>query len=213
MMTGELIAALSADAQGAARRAPAREWTLAIVGGFLFAFLAMALTLHVRSDFVQTMGDPRVLFKYLATVSMVVPAAGLAFAMTRPQMRPGRLLFALAAPVAMFCLAGALEMRAMPATLWWTRALGLNALACAIAIPLLGLAPFAAILFVLSRGATTAPRLAGRLAGFAGGAIGAAAYAAHCTDDSPFFVAIWYSLGVFIVGALGAFLGPRVLRW
>ncbi|MGA7427255.1 MAG: NrsF family protein, partial [Rhodoplanes sp.] len=33
------------------------------------------------------------------------------------------------------------------------------------------------------------------------------------TDDSPLFVATWYSLAITLVVAVGAVLGPRVLRW
>ena len=38
-------------------------------------------------------------------------------------------------------------------------------------------------------------------------------YALSCTELSPAFVAIWYSLGIALAGALGAVLGPRILRW
>jgi hypothetical protein len=38
-------------------------------------------------------------------------------------------------------------------------------------------------------------------------------YALACPEVSLTFVAIWYSLGIALAGVLGAFLGPRVLRW
>jgi hypothetical protein len=38
-------------------------------------------------------------------------------------------------------------------------------------------------------------------------------YASHCTDDSPLFVATWYSIGTAVVTALGALIGARVLRF
>jgi hypothetical protein len=37
-------------------------------------------------------------------------------------------------------------------------------------------------------------------------------YAAHCTDDSPLFVATWYTLATALVTAIGALLGVRFLR-
>jgi hypothetical protein len=43
--------------------------------------------------------------------------------------------------------------------------------------------------------------------------LAATLYASHCADDSPLFVATWYSLAIALVVAAGAWLGPRVLRW
>ena len=57
------------------------------------------------------------------------------------------------------------------------------------------------------------PFQAGAAAGFLAGAIGAALYATHCPDDSPLFVAAWYSLAIGFVAALGAVAGSRLLRW
>lgn len=63
------------------------------------------------------------------------------------------------------------------------------------------------------RGAPARPTLAGFLAGLAAAGIGASVYAVHCTDDSPLFVALWYTLGIAMVAAVGAALGRIVLRW
>ena len=38
-------------------------------------------------------------------------------------------------------------------------------------------------------------------------------YAAHCTDDSPLFIAAWYSLAIAFVTVVGAVIGSRALRW
>ena len=51
------------------------------------------------------------------------------------------------------------------------------------------------------------------MAGLVAGAIGAAAYAFHCPDDSLPFVALWYGTAIAFCAAVGAILGPRVLRW
>ena len=50
-------------------------------------------------------------------------------------------------------------------------------------------------------------------AGLAAAGVGAALYAANCTDDSPLFVGIWYPLAVAIVAASGAAIGRRWLAW
>jgi hypothetical protein len=43
--------------------------------------------------------------------------------------------------------------------------------------------------------------------------IAATLYASHCTDDSPLFVATWYSLAIGMVALVGYVIGSRVLRW
>jgi hypothetical protein len=45
------------------------------------------------------------------------------------------------------------------------------------------------------------------------GGVGATLYALHCTDDSPFFVAAWYSSAIAIVTLIGYATGRRWLRW
>jgi hypothetical protein len=91
--------------------------------------------------------------------------------------------------------------------------LGTNAVVCLVAIPLLSIVPLAAILYVMRNGAPTSARRAGAAAGCLAAAVGAAAYAIHCPDDSPLFVAVWYSLAFLLVLMAGAAAGARVLRW
>jgi hypothetical protein len=90
---------------------------------------------------------------------------------------------------------------------------GTNAIFCLKSIPFLAAAPLVAVLLALRQGAPEHPALAGAAAGLFAGAIGAACYATHCPDDSPVFVAAWYTLGIGIVAAIGAAAGSRLLRW
>jgi hypothetical protein len=62
-------------------------------------------------------------------------------------------------------------------------------------------------------GAPRSPTLAGAAIGFASAMLAASLYALHCFDDSPLFVATWYSLASVPIVALGALLGRRLLRW
>ncbi len=57
------------------------------------------------------------------------------------------------------------------------------------------------------------PRAASALPELMAGGLGAAFYAAHCPDDSPLFVAVWYTLAIALVTGLGALAGRRLLRW
>ena len=75
-------------------------------------------------------------------------------------------------------------------------------------------APALLLGFLAIRGlAPTRLRLAGAAAGLMAGGLGAFGYALHCPEVSPVFVLTWYSLGMLVPAAVGAVLGPRLLRW
>ena len=74
-----------------------------------------------------------------------------------------------------------------------TRLVGNNSGACMTAIPLLSLPLLAAALVGLRHGAPARPAVAGAIAGLLSAGLAATLYASHCTDDSPLFVATWYT--------------------
>jgi hypothetical protein len=78
---------------------------------------------------------------------------------------------------------------------------------------ILSLPMLAALLAGLRFGAPTRPMLAGAGAGLLSGAVAASIYISHCPDDSPIFVAAWFTLAILIATAIGAMAGSRVLRW
>jgi hypothetical protein len=78
---------------------------------------------------------------------------------------------------------------------------------------MLAMAPLGFILLALRHGAPADGHLAGAMAGLAAGSIGALFYATNCTDDSPLFVATWYSIAIGIVVLIGTLIGHKVLRW
>jgi hypothetical protein len=51
------------------------------------------------------------------------------------------------------------------------------------------------------------------LAGLAAGATATLVYCLHCPESTASFVVTWYSLGIGLAGLVGAWLGPRLLRW
>ena len=94
-----------------------------------------------------------------------------------------------------------------------TRLVGNNSKVCLTAIPLLSLPLLAAALIGLRHGAPTRPALAGAIAGMLSAGLAATLYASHCTDDSPLFVATWYTIATALVTAIGALAGAKVLRF
>lgn len=69
------------------------------------------------------------------------------------------------------------------------------------------------LLLWLRRGAAVAPRQAGTWLGVAAGALGSAAYGLSCPADSLYHLAIWHFLPVVLMGAVGRFAVPALIRW
>lgn len=211
--TEALIALLAADA---APRGPSLRagLLLALACGAVVAALAMQSTLGARADAATAfLSSARFAFKFAVTAALVVAAAHLALAMSRPGAWLAGAAAWLAVPAVLLAGAVALEMLAVPERDWAGRLVGTNWLLCLTFGPLLSLAPLALLLLALRRGAPAVPWRAGLVAGLAAGGIGTFFYAAHCPDDSPLFVAVWYSLVVAMMGGLGALAGGRWLRW
>ncbi len=93
------------------------------------------------------------------------------------------------------------------------RLVGSNSKVCLTAIPVLSLPLLVAALIGLRHGAPARPALSGAIAGLLSAGLAATLYASHCTDDSPLFVASWYTLATAFVAGVGALLGSRVLRY
>jgi hypothetical protein len=91
--------------------------------------------------------------------------------------------------------------------------LGATAVVCPFLITLVAAPLFAALLVVMRSLAPTRLRWAGAASGFAAGSIGALVYTLHCPELAAPFLGIWYLLGMLIPTAIGAWLGPRLLRW
>ncbi|HEY8948560.1 MAG TPA: NrsF family protein [Rhizomicrobium sp.] len=211
MKTDDLIASLATDAP--MQRPLRRLFAAAAILGVLFGFILFMLTLGPRPDIHQAMHTMRFDFKFVVTIVLAVSAFFVVRDMARPEVTrsPFRPLL-WAAPV-LLILAVALELMVVPQDQWMPRLIGHNMRFCTTMIPLFALAPLALMLWVLRRGAPQNPARAGAVAGLVAGGIGAALYAAHCFDDSPLFVATWYTLAIAFIAGVGALLGSRFLRW
>ena len=91
--------------------------------------------------------------------------------------------------------------------------MGHSSQVCAPLVLMTALPTLAASFWVLRRLAPTRLTLAGAIAGLFAGGAGAFVYSFHCTEGAAPFIAIWYTLGIVVTAAVGALLGPRLLRW
>jgi len=213
MDTNDLIRTLAADNNAHERS----------VGHFLLAALVLAVPvstlmflagLGVRPDVMTAMRNPLFDLKFLVTLALAAIAIAVSLHLSRPEASLGRWAWLLAVPLGLLGIGMVGEMAMMPnrAPLPM-RMIGSNSKLCLVAIPLLSLPLLAAALFALRRGASSRPAVTGAFAGLLSAGLAATLYAAHCTDDSPMFVTMWYSLAAMIVAAVGAFAGSRVLKF
>jgi len=212
MKTDDLIRGLTSDL---APPGPSIEvrFAVAFLPGVLVALTLFAITLGPRPDLLLVASDVRFLFKFVVTLSLALCSALLVWRLVRPGA-PARLQIAALAVVPLVLAAGVLmELLVLPAPSWGTRLVGSNGLVCLVSIPLFALPMLIAEVLALRQGAPTQPALAGVVAGLFAGGVAAAIYAAHCPDDSPLFVALWYSLGIAIVALAGGLAGRLALRW
>jgi hypothetical protein len=175
--------------------------------------VAFFATLGFRHDIDSAVHTMRFLFKFLVTLSLAAAAIGVVWRIGRPGVPLAVPAWALAVPVLLLVVAVAVEMSVMPEAEWGTRLVGRNWLHCLAAIPAFSIPTLAGLLYVMRDSAPSNPALAGGVAGLAAAGIAATYYASNCSDDSPFFVATWYTLAVMIVTLAGALVGGRLLRW
>lgn len=211
MKTDSLIDALTQDAPLRTRLSPLLA--LATVGGVALVAAEFFGLLGFRHDIGTAMKTGRFLFKLLLALVLAVSAIGVVSRFARPGRTPGAWGWALAIVPVLLLVALACELAMTPQSLWVSKLVGHNALYCLSLIPLFALGPLAALLYALRQGAPARPGLAGVLAGLAASGIAAIFYATHCTDDSPLFVATWYSLATLLVTGIGYVAGSRLLRW
>lgn len=211
MKTDNLIAALAADS-----RAEARVQALMLPGlalAWVAALLAVGGTLGFRADLGSALGNPWSVMRFVLTGALGLAAVRLALVLSRPEgARLARLWpLAVVAVVALGMVAWA--YLATPADGRQMALVGKTMATCLVAIPVLSILPVTAILLALRKGATTAPALAGFVAGLGGSGLAAMAYATHCTEDSPLFYVTWYGLAILGVTAAATLVGWRLLRW
>jgi hypothetical protein len=212
LKTDDLIRTLAED--GATRRPSlAGRMAVALLVGGLIAIALFALLLGVRPDIGSALHTWRFVLKVAVALLAYAFALWACARLTSPQVGVRDTLAGLVAAPVLLAAAVGYELLTVSPDDWYTRALGSNSRVCLIAIPLLSLAPLAGALAALRVGAPQSPGTAGAVAGLMAGTLAATLYSVHCPDDSPLFVALWYSLAVAVVALLGAIAGRRVLQW
>lgn len=213
MKTDDLIEALVQDAASRPQRSPAQRVLGATLLGALVAATLFVFALGVRPDLSSAFETWRFVFKLALSLVCITCAWWACLELTHPEARLMDVVGWIAVTPTLLAVAVLYELAVIPPAHWYERAAGLYASTCLSAIPLLSIVPLVALLIALRAGAPRSPSATGAVAGLLAGGLSAALYATHCPDDSPLFVALWYSLAVGLVTTIGAVAGHRVLRW
>lgn len=214
MRTDDLIARLAAETTVVKPYAVERKVTLHLMIGGAAAVALLVTLLGFRPDMGAAVGTVAFWVKFGFTAAV----AALGVAATCRLARPGAILLpafwiVAAMPFTAVAAMAALEIvAAAPAdrvTVW----LGSSWKTCPVWIPLISAPVLLAVTLCMRRFAPTRPVLTGMALGMAAGGVGATVYGLHCQENAAAFLATWYLLGMAIVGAIGAAIGPRALRW
>src|SRR4030088_2814241 len=212
METDQLIRTLAAD--NAHRGRPVGfVLALALLAAVPVSAAIFFAELGVRPDVMTAMRNPFFDLKFAVTLALAISAIAISLHLSRPEASLQGFAWLLLIPAGLL-VAGISGEMMMPQRLpMMTRLVGSNSRTCLAAIPAMSLPLLAAALFSLRHGAPTRPAVTGAIAGLLSAGLAATLYASHCTDDSPLFVATWYSIATALVAAIGALAGPRVLRF
>lgn len=210
MRTDQLVQILAADA--GRMRSPRSLVIGAALGSAAVVVVLLAAIVGVRPDLPAALTSPPVALKFVFTGSAAVAAVAYAIRAMRPEDRSRPLRFIL--PVlALLVLAVTAELCLTPSADWVANARGVAPLQCGGIILALSLPATAALLYAMRFGAPVRPALAGGAAGLGGSAIGAAAFALYCPNDSVLFVALWYVPAFATASLAGAAVGAKSLSW
>jgi hypothetical protein len=212
MDTDQLIRTLAAD--NAHRARPVGFMLmLGLLAAAPVSLLIFFAELGVRPDVMTAMHNPFFDLKFAVTTALAISAIAVSLHLSRPEASLRGFGWWLLVPAGLLAAGISGEMMMPQRVPMMARLVGSNSRVCLTAVPAMGLPLLAGALIGLRHGAPSRPAVAGAIAGLVSAGLAATIYASHCSDDSPLFVAIWYTLAAALMAAIGALAGSRMLRF
>lgn len=213
MDTDTLIRTLAENAGPVSRHAIGRRIALGLGLGAVGTVLLIGWWLGFRPDFHVAMRGYSFWMKWTYSASLAVVAIIATLQLARPEPARLRWMWVLAVPMLLLAAIGLIEMARVSPGDWLAMWLGSSWKQCPGIVLRLSVPIFIGLLWAYRRLAPTQLRAAGAVAGLAAGACAAMLYCLHCPEVSAIFVLTWYTLGIGLAAALGALVGPSLLRW
>jgi len=213
MRTEDLVLSLARDIRPVPRGALQRRVGIGLAGGAVVTMALVMAWLGLRPDLGRAaLGFP-FWMKWGYTISIGSVALLATLHLARPEAGAPRRLWWLLAPTGILAVLTIVELSTTPASGWTALWQGQSWRVCTVKVATLSLPIFAGLMLAFRSLAPTRLRLTGAVAGLAAGAWAATLYGLHCPEVSAFFILVWYSLGILGAAAIGALIGPRLLRW
>ncbi|SAK86368.1 hypothetical protein AWB80_05915 [Caballeronia pedi] len=213
MKTDELITLLSNQVTRVDRAAVSRRFVQALLLGAAGSLILMSIVFGVRHDLGVVARTGLFWAKLAFPLAIAVGAIVTIGRIGRPGARVGYSWTIVAAPFAAVWIAGWLVLDGTDSAARWALVLGQTWRTCPFNILLLSVPTFPAAIWAMRSLAPTRLRLAGAIAGLLASSTATIVYCLHCPEMSPAFWGVWYAIGMALPALVGAWLGPRLLRW
>ncbi|MBP0590272.1 DUF1109 domain-containing protein [Paraburkholderia sp. LEh10] len=213
MRTDDLVNLLSNQVTRVDRGLVARRFVKALVLGALGSLVLMTLVFGVRHDLAVVARTTLFWAKVAFPLAIAIGALLAVTRLGRPGARTGYGWALIALPFIAVWAAGMLTLDNAPSAGRWALVLGRTWRTCPFNILLLSLPTFPAVFWAVRSLAPTQLRLAGAVAGLLASSVATIVYCMHCPEMSPAFWSVWYAIGMLVPAGIGAWLGPKLLRW
>ena len=213
MDTRDLIRALVIDLKATPQHAVQRRLALGLLVGGVATFAVVMFALGLRPDLGAAIWTFPFWMKAAYTISLMTVAVSATIELGRPDAPTRPWLRLAGLPALILAGIAVVQVATAPEQAWERLLLGGSASVCSGWILALSTPVFVGLLWAFRRLAPTRLRAAGAAAGLSAAALAATLYGLHCPEASALFVLVWYSLGIVLAAAIGALLGPRLLRW
>ena len=211
MDTNQLISVLSRGAGRAPASAVPKRLLPVSAAGFLASVLLSASLIGLLSAENYKLLITWVKLGY--AFALAIAAGLLTAALAKPVSRLDRPSKLLLAVVGAMLLIGLVFFALVPGNEKSAAVFGQTWKSCSWTLLAFSLPALLGIFIALRTLAPTRLEQAGWASGFLAGGLGALGYALACPESSPTFVAIWYTLGIFLTGLIGRLIAPMALRW
>lgn len=184
--------------------------TAAIASGAVISLGFLVFALGIRPD----LWDDDVMFFVLVKLLFSLAVVALSSVFLGRLSRPGfELRSTLALTVIPFAGVMVLAVAGMAADPDWGQMLtGDQWRTCILAVPIITVVPFAAIMWAVRLAAPVNLARTGAIVGLAASAVSVTAFALHCPIDPAPLVALWFGGTGILCMLSGLKLGPRLLR-
>ncbi|ALL68453.1 hypothetical protein K788_00002615 [Paraburkholderia caribensis MBA4] len=213
MKTDELIDLLSRRAEPVDNRIAVRQFAQWLPLAALGSLLMMRTIYGLRPDLPSAAQTGLFWAKLALPACIAIGALIITTRLSRPGAKVGAGWLYIVVPLALVWLGGGFIVGTAAPQDRSLLILGISWRSCPFNILLLSVPGVVATFLAVMSLAPTNLRLAGASAGLLASSIATIAYCFHCPEMSPAFWSIWYVLGMGLVAAIGAALGPRLLRW